>query len=1090
MRAALLYILFFLSGTTALVYELVWVRELVLVFGGTTYAITTVLVAFMAGLGLGSYVAGRWARRLVQPGRVFGFLEVLIGLYALAVPTLLAVAEPAYRTLYDVTQQAPLLLNIARFAVGAMIVLVPATLMGATLPVLVRYVTAGGHTLGRSVGLLYGVNTFGAVLGVVLAGFWLLPTLGLTATTRLAAAVDIIVGIVAVNFLVRVVRGKAAPTVAATPDRPRMPARGLPPLLIGYAVSGFAAMVYQITWTRSLVMSVGSSTYSLTCILAAFILGLALGSLVIARWVDRWRNPLLAFGLFELLIGIITVVIMPLHGRIPLAVRALVDQYAGDYGLLLAWQFGLIIAITTVPTFLMGAIFPLVTRGIAASGAEPADATGKAYAANTVGTILGAFLAGFVLIRSDVLGVQNSIILASVLNGLVGVWLVYASRADGVRWPLGRLSLAGVMLLLIPVVAVGAGRWDTSVLTSHPFLARGEPPPREIMYYAEGVDMTVGVEHPVGHPEMLTMTVNGKPDASTLPKDMLDFNLLGHIPALLDSRARSACIVGLGSGLTVAALACHPTYERIDCVEISDDVIAAARFFDQYTYDVRTTDRRVRLIRADGRNHLLLTDQQYDVIISQPSNPWMSGVANLFTREYFSLARARLSPGGLFAVWLQGYGTSVEDFRMVVHTLFDVFDHVSLWELADNDYLLLASAQPLRIDLRSFVGRFGQPRVRADLYRLAIRRPGELLGRFITADEPLRRWAADTAIHTDDNTLLEFSAPRHMYVGEVDDILQALDELQRSVLDEFLADDQPALPEMLRFTVNGVVAARRGRLLANAAARRGDVAGALRIWLDGFAQQPTNTLLYIYLVNEVRALRAVPEVASRPEIVALLKRFESMPPPRRAPLTGGTLAEIAAHFRTQGGAALEQGNLVEALDLLSGALELEPADVAVLELLETALRRVPQSAELGHLRTSMAQGYALAAQQAGAVPDWPRAIELLRKARALEPDNAELGVVEAEALLLSGQAAAARALLDPHLAAHPGDGRAVFLRSLVAVQEQQHDAAIEFLARALELGPVTTQDVATDRRFEPLAGDARFQALLARPRSSAPAATP
>ncbi|MEW6251531.1 MAG: fused MFS/spermidine synthase, partial [Planctomycetota bacterium] len=620
MPTVFVYVLFFVSGAAGLVYELVWVRELIFVFGGTTYAITTVLVAFMAGLGLGSYVGGRAARRIARPGRAYGVLEIGIGTYALLVPLLLRIAEPSYRALYPHLENAPWLLSLARFGLSAVVLLVPTTLMGATLPVLVRYVTVRGGALGRSIAHLYGLNTGGAVCGVLAAGFWLLPVFGLSNTTRLAALANGLIGLTALLLLrgapiqpsTRSPAARAKPAASHNPGRgptrgrPGLgPARGsstavvakmrpavsgaqmpLTPgirgaLMAGFGVSGFAAMVYQLTWTRALVMSVGSSTYAFTCILAAFILGLALGSLAVARWVDRWTRPVRVFAVLELAIGLIAVLIVPIHGRIPLVVRGLVTQHHADYATLLAWEFLLIIAVTFLPTFLMGAIFPVVTRALARSADDAAAVTGRAYAVNTVGTVLGSFLAGFVLIRSDVLGVQNSIILASALNGLVGAALLAIQPRDAVvpsvasessrttRGPLRRFALPVAGLLAIAASATLAGRWDPRLLTTAPYLNRGIGVDRQMLYYAEGVDMTVAVDAPPGRPDTLTLTVNGKPDATTAPVDLVTQLLLGHVPALLHPAPRAGCVIGLGSGMTLSALARHAEFERLDCVEIS-----------------------------------------------------------------------------------------------------------------------------------------------------------------------------------------------------------------------------------------------------------------------------------------------------------------------------------------------------------------------------------------------------------------------------------------------------------------------------------------------------------------------------------------
>ncbi len=1049
-RSLLLYILFLTSGAAGLIYELVWIRELIFVFGGTTYAITTVLVAFMAGLGIGCYCAGRWCHRLDRPGRVYGLLEVGIGLYALSVPVLLHVAQPVYAALYAPLANWPWLLNFVRFCLGGLILLVPTTFMGATLPILVRYVTARGGALGQSVGRLYGINTFGAVLGTLAAGFWLIPTLGLLHTTWFAATLNIVVGLIALNLLhqsvTRAAQPAALPATDAPPARParrtaQPDARPAAPalaegtflrrlVLVGFAVSGFAAMVYQITWTRALIMSVGSTTYAFTCILAAFILGLALGSLAIARWADRWRNPAVVFGVLELLIGLIAVVIVPIHGRIPLVVETLIQRHYTDYNALLAWQFLLIIAVTFVPTFFMGAIFPLVIRALAVQGEEPGAATGRAYLVNTLGTIAGSFLAGFVLIRSDVLGVQNSIILASLLNGLIGVALVVCARPAPRLVLVRRAVLPAAAVLAILAVGLGAGRWDPHVITAAPFMMRGTlAAEREIVYYGEGIDVTVTVEHPKDAPQILTLRVNGKPDASTVVSDMITMQLLGHLPALIHPEARSACMVGLGSGISLAALSCHPSFERLDCVEISDDVIKAAACFAPYTYNVLTRDPRVRMILADGRNHLLLTDQVYDMVITQPSNPWMAGVSNLFTREYFELGRSRLSDQGLLAVWLQGYKSSLQDFQMIVRTLFEVFDHVSLWELAEQDYLMVASRRPQRIGYQEFARRFRMPTVRADLYRVSIRRPSDVLARYITSDQPLRDWVRDAAVHTDDNARLEFSAPRHMF--EVHrKIAEELVARQRPVLGDLVADI--ALPPGLAAELDSAVAARLAPMRAQAlvsgpATRIEDTIAAVQLLLESYARWPHDAQLFQFAITTHRNLSANPEFAAHPQLGPLLARLGQVrPPPPGAPITGASLPEIAATMRA-------------------------------------------------------------VAQAAAARGQWAEAAGLLDEARDLDPDHLDTARLLADALAHLGYSAQAAALLDEVLQRRPQDGAARHSRAVLAVQAGDVETALQQLETGLKWGALKPEKLREDDALRALHGDPRFQALLERAPGTLPA---
>jgi len=945
MPTALVYLLFFLSGAAALVYELVWVRELIFVFGGTTYAVTTVLVAFMAGLGLGSYFAGRWSAGLQRPQRVYGILEIAVGLYALAVPLLLAAAEPLYRGLYAHWGQAPGLLTMARFLLSVGILIVPTTCMGATLPVLVRFVTLSGGAVGRSVGVLYGLNTLGAVFGVLTAGFWLIPTCGLSHTTWLAAAANLVIGVAALTLL----RPRTAPAVSSArreskasrrTDVARAPAAHGPlvrrAVLAGFAVSGFAAMVYQIAWTRALILSVGSSTYSFTCILAAFILGLAVGSLAVARWVDRWSNPARVFGLCELAIGLVATLIVPIHGQIPLAAHALVTQHAQHYGTLLTWQFLLIIAVTFVPTLLMGAIFPLVTRALAQAREEAGAATGRAYAVNTLGTIAGSFLAGFVLIRSEVLGVQNAIVLASLLNALVGATLLLLTAEASRR----RRSavLAGATLAAIPLAAVLTERWDPVLLNSAPYLGREQAWRSRCdlkpVFLADGVDMTVAVLESERSADALSLTVNGKPDASTSPGDMTTQLLLGHVPALLAAQHRDACVIGLGSGTTLSALARYDAFERLDMVEIADEVIRASALFAPFNYGVLTNDPRVHLIRADGRNHLLLTDQMYDVIVSEPSNPWISGVANLFTREFFQLARARLRDDGVLAVWLHAYMMSQRDFRMIVHTLFEVYGSVSLWHLNEGDYLLVASPHPLDIPLERFTARFETLPVRTDLYRIGLYRPAQILGRFIAADARLRDWAAGAPVHTDDNALLEFSAPRYLYAGEFDllanDFLHLLSPVL-PLIETTDAQGRARIGAEIERVVVGQTAYARG-----ARARPGEnPAPALRSMVEAFRADRSNLELSLAID---RARVALGTGGSSPEARELARLLASVAPTLVTPPRGVALAEVAQKRRLRAQTYRKIGDRAGEIEELAEALRLVPEDQPTAQALAAAYR--------------------------------------------------------------------------------------------------------------------------------------------------------
>lgn len=966
----LTFVLFLLSGATGLVYEVVWTRQLVFLLGGTTYAITTVLVAFMSGLALGSWLSGRFGHRLRRPGQSYGALEIIVGLYALAVPVLLRTADPLYRALYPHVADSPGILTAVRFCVGAMVILLPATCMGATLPMLVRYLAGGKRGLGRSTGLLYGINTCGAVAGTLLAGFVLIPQLGLKSTTWATAAVNVAIGIVAL-LLLRGERIEATEPVQAAPSprrssrKTRQPAKqptspnGLvitrdvrQTVLAVAGLSGFAAMVYQIAWTRALVMSLGSSTYAFTCILAAFILGLGLGSLVVARWVDRWSRPILLLALMELGIALAAIFIIPIHGRLPLVVHNLVVHLHQQYGRLLVMEFILVIAVTFVPTFLMGAIFPLVVRLVGTSDAEAGSAVGRAYAINTLGTIFGSFLAGFVLIRGDVLGIQYSIVAAALLNAIAAAWLLTKSGPQG-RMIASHAAVGGLGFITVLALGVTTGQWQKELLTSAPFLHRGAVLKRETLFFFEDVDTTVSVDR-VGTERTgrsMTLSVNGKADASTGPADLRTQLLVGHLPALLDRNGRTACIIGLGSGMTLGSVAQYPSYEQIDCIELSEGVIAASEYFKEQTYDVLNTDPRVRLMRADGRNHLLLTSQRYDLIVSEPSNPWLAGVSNLFTREFFELCRQRLTPDGVFAGWLQSYSTSQTSFKMVIRTLLDVFDSVTVWEAGLNDYCLIAWNGSPQLPLENIAARFEARGVQQDLYRVSLFDLGSILGNYVTGGPPLRRWVADAPIHTDDNALLEFRAPWDLYARSHVEISRALQDIQHSPLDHVI--HTATAPETAAAAGSSWKQQIRQRIDATLEARRMRVAGSWQ-WehqselegieklMSGYTADPGNFLVYQSLMLHSGELEAMTN--TNPGAAAWIEKINSLPPPPMVPSGGVPREQMAGVIKALASEALLNAHWSIAAAYLTQADRLTPGDSEIAEMLATMAAQAPGEA--------------------------------------------------------------------------------------------------------------------------------------------------
>jgi len=763
----------FVSGATALVYEVVWLRMLGLVFGHSVYAITAILAAFMGGLGLGSYFFGRRAAGLSDPIRTYGMLEIGIGVYCALTPGLFWVASRLYLQLHGMLTASYETFSFVQLVLVFAVLLVPTALMGATLPVLVQGLVRDENAISRTVGILYAVNTFGAVLGVALAGYVLLPAWGNRAVLWAAATANVTIGIVAIGYgWSRRARQQGGASRTRAPRReivaaePGGPSDGLDARLIAgaLAISGAVSMAYEVAWTRALALVIGSSTYAFSAMLVAFLIGIAGGAAVYSYFWGARRDALTAFAVIQAGIGLSAALVVLVFERMPdLFVLALQRSTSAPF--VQAVQIMVSGLALLGPALLIGATFPGAVAACASTAARAGADTGRLYALNTLGAIVGAALTGFLLVPA--LGVRASIVAGIATNLVLGAGLFATSRRAAPRWRWGASGAclaAAVVVLFLP-------RWSPQVMSSGAIYAleylsdvSGGITPvvagREVLFYRDGPSATVAVTR---SGDYLSLRVNGKVDASSDPTDMPTQLMLGHLPLLLHREPRDVLVIGLGSGITAGAVARHPV-GRLDIVEIEPAVVQASSFFVRENGNV-LGDRRTRLIVADARNFLLTTPGRYDVITSEPSNPWIGGVASLFSVEFFELARQRLRSGGLMVQWLHGYGLAPEDFAMIVATFRSVFPSTSVWQVAQGDYLLVGRPEATRIDLGSMKARWTElSGLRKDLQRIGIEDWRGVLGFFLLGEADVARLSTGGRLNTDDWLGLEFSAPRGLLV--------------------------------------------------------------------------------------------------------------------------------------------------------------------------------------------------------------------------------------------------------------------------------------------------------------------------------------
>ena len=1031
-----------LSGFASLTYQVVWVRRFAVALGTTNAAITLVLAMFLGGLGLGAVLAGRSGSRLgvARLARRFLFLEVGAAGFAAALPFYRDASLPLLRAL-----PSPESAFAVSAALAALFLLPAATLMGATLPTLtalVRKVGAGGE--GRTAGWLYAANTLGALLGSVAAARLLLPWLGLTGASLVGIAANLAAGVLLWRRFGRpAAKDAASPGDPAGGSGPASSSAGLGAgaanadrsrrmLRFGVvaACSGFAALAAEIGWARLAALLFGPTIYTFACVVAAVILGVALGSGAAGWLLGRRRArhsphfPPSWLAAVALAGAAASASVAALGDRLVLPIGELVARHADDVPRLLDLQFLGTVAVLLLPALAFGATFPLAVAAASGHGqaagratetagratANAGRATGAIYGWTAGGNVLGAFAAGAVVIPS--LGIEAALF-AAILAQLAAAVLAR---------PRVLTALAAAAVL---AGGAGAARsWDWEFLSGglykaaptletarqRDFLRRGR-----LRFLDQGAGATVSVKEVAGE---LSLSIDGKVDA-TDGADMLTQRMLAHLPLLLAPRPESVLIVGHGSGVTAGAALRHPV-SRVTAAEISPEVARASRLFEA-SNGAPWRDERFSLLEGDARNHLLLTDETFEVVISEPSNPWMSGVSPLFTVEFFALVRSRLREGGLFCQWLHLYNLDGESLRSLVGGFTDVFPEAALFVLHDGDALLLGSRGDFPAAARDAIGG----RI-ASLPEIA---PYGLtdfvsLRRWLTAATPeLSAWAAGAPRHRDDHPILEFRAPFAVHAVTASGNRRALEALGTAPgPGPSFGSFGPAPPEDA-----GAHARRaRGLLLAANPAWALELAG--------------------------RALELDPERAVEAEAAETLAR---------AALSGGEAAEGERLLRRALSAVARDGEADSGLRVALARLLLRTRQLdeaaAALESGPPGLAGDPEALLLA-AEIQVERGAADSAEA------------LVLAALARNPRDAEAAAWLAELSLRRGNAAEAAARAAAILTERPETARALRVRAVALAELGDGEAARQAFAELLRRAPEPSIHWGNAGAFERAAG--------------------
>jgi spermidine synthase len=718
---------FFLSGFAALLYQTAWMRQLSVVFGTSELAVATILAAYMAGLALGAAVAARVMHRIRRPILTYGILEGTIAISALAVPFLLQAAGIAYASFFGGLPQPPDASGLGQsmfyLAVSFVVLVVPTACMGATLPMVTRYAVRKDEEVGPRVGLLYSINTAGAIAGTLVAAFLLLPAFGLWDTILAGAFVNLSV------FGVAALLAKSTEVESPTANKSAMkfgwrPESWILPIIL---LSGVATFSYEVLWTRLLSHILGGSVVAFATMLASFLSGIAIGSAIASRIAKTRSAAQAGFVVSELCIAATCVAIY-------LALDRYVPETAGLLG-----NVSVAITVLLPATLFIGATFPFAVRILSRDESEASIASARVYSWNTMGAIVGALVAGFFLIPK--LKYAGAIHLTVAINA--GLALAAAILVPPRRNSYAIVSSASLLILLVGF----SPRPPETLLRVSPIDdMRGGA----IRYYDVGRSATVLMLERDGY---LYLRTNGLPEAATdlsgSPPSKLTQRLLSTLPLLARPDAESMLIVGFGGGVVAEEIS--PSLSDIDIVELEPKVLEANRSISKDRNIDPLADPRINLVINDARNALRLTDKQYDAIVSQPSHPWTAGASHLYTREFMTLARSRLSSGGVFLQWMNTGLISEPLLKSLVATLLDVFPHVRAYQFDANVLFFLASDSEIVPEQQILVT--GEPfKSRPEEFkRKGIGSVNDLVAALAWDERGLRGLAADAPLITDND---------------------------------------------------------------------------------------------------------------------------------------------------------------------------------------------------------------------------------------------------------------------------------------------------------------------------------------------------
>lgn len=793
LRKGLITAFFFVSGATSLALEVAWSKELSYLLGVDIYAATTVVTAFMAGLGLGALLAARLFRRFRATIGVYGVLQLVIGACGLISIPLFRATQPLLTILYAQLNYASGFFLAARFAVVFGLMLLPVTLMGMTLPVVVGASTDGRERRFASLtGRLYGFNTLGAVTGTLLAGFLLVPNLGLLRTCLLTGLIDLLIGLA----VLLVFRRSAASSRPQSTD-PEKPAedcaagRTAPGTLswpiVVFALSGLAALGLEVVWFRILARIIGPSVHAFAIMLVLYLAGIGSGSLAGSLLVRRQRDDRFFVG-WTLAAG-------ALGGLLPLTALNELPFWYGDlfrymaadgFTLRLFLVQAMVTAWLILPaTIPLGMLFPMIARAddrLSDRAANAANAVGRLYFGNTLGAVSGCLLMGFWAL--PMLGVKRSLVAASLLLAGLAVFLLLRCHRGQRRqrlWWSG--ALVGTLILILAAApppdqqVLNAGLYSDMVDPEQHVGRRGRADLRlgRLLMFREGINNSVAVVANKFDDGNLTLHLTGGWVSTTEFHGRLHLRFLGHLPMLFARAPEAVAVIGYGTGITTGTVLLYPTVRKVDVFELESGVIDATRYFDFINHRP-LEDSRTRVFTLDGRSHMTYEPSTYDVVTADPIHPFVAGAANLYSQDFYRIAERRLNDGGIFCQWIPLTAISEDAFKTVLNSIHSVFPHTAIFTFF-GEAVVIASRESLDRDWSAVARRFDHPRVKADFESMDILSPYNLKVFLMGAGRQVDAYLQHaTRINTDDNVWLEHRIPQDLFNRSVQNLFFELED--------------------------------------------------------------------------------------------------------------------------------------------------------------------------------------------------------------------------------------------------------------------------------------------------------------------------